>query len=408
MRRVLLALSAILLSLNGEIWAKEDLLTPGMEVRASAGAGLHFSRGAASLLHNPANLAKNPGHELYGELSLSFLRYQYAPTSGNDTAKLEAVVPPLFLGGSLALPLNLKVGVGFAPRGTGMKNEIKNLPLVVEGEEIFVRAEQKDASLRGVAGVAVKLLESFHLGLGMTVDVDRETFYLYGDLDRPTLVIDNKGVFGRYQGGLQWQIIDSFGVALAYFSPLEKPYQGSISVVDNLAKKATTAHHYFPATYKIGFLLRGSTWQGGMDYSYKNFQQGRKKRRVGLSAFDGRERDLVNTHNLSLGVGRTLGKVIYRGGIGWQGGAVGKGSLRQADGKVEVDVSGIQMNADFDYLDRLTIGLGRFKKSKGGQLGYFASYVLGFKEVPNFAPNGGSYRFHMLYIGVGRRLALGL
>lgn len=388
---------------SGTIWAKDDLLIQDVRARAAAGNGLHLSQGASSTLHNPANIVKTKSSDIYAEISLSSIDYQYNPAPEGEKAQLNTIIPPVFVGGTLRLPIRTKLALGFAPRGTGRDQAISNLPLMIEGQTVRVRAVQNDKSFRTSLGLGHRLSKQLHIGLSWLRDFDNERFLLYGDASEPTLTIENRGQFDRYIGGIRYTLNKNLSLAASYLTPLEKPYSGKTRLIQGLAEQQTTAYHYSAEEYRIGSQISVSTYQIVLDYSFRKYSQGQQKRRVGVGQFDGKARALRDTHNF--GLSGTLQKKRWQliSGISWQPSIVNAG-YNDEDGNAVV--SGVQMNADFDYLDRLTVAAGFFKRTKAAGWGAYTSYMLGAKRVSAGSPNSGSYRLETYTVGIGRQVSL--
>ena len=96
---------------------------------------------------------------------------------------------------------------------------------MVEGQLIKVQAIQKDTSIRSVLGAAKKF-GKWSTGLSYIIDFDHEKFFLYGDIDTPTLTLNNRGQFSRFGLGIRFDASPKTTFAMSYFSEMDKDYSG--------------------------------------------------------------------------------------------------------------------------------------------------------------------------------------
>ena len=127
-------LSALLLAgfSSGTLLAV-PLQTTGIKTQQSAGAGITQSKGAASLLHNPGNLIKTRGLELYYEVSGMNLYHKFVPAEEKlPIAETTVNAPPLTLGVSYKdRPSPWAYGFIFTPTGSGSKQTIEKIPMQI-------------------------------------------------------------------------------------------------------------------------------------------------------------------------------------------------------------------------------------------------------------------------------------
>ncbi len=397
-------LSAMLL-LGTSAQAKEFLLSPDTRAKAASGAGLYYSSGSSSLFYNPANLSKLSGNELKAELSLGSVDYSYTPASDAKAGGISLKAPPVFFGGAMDTPLGIKLGAAFIPKGTGQASTIDKLPMSVQGSQITVKAVQTDKSFRYGLGAAAAPMEGLRIGAGILGDVDDQSTLVYGDALDPTVSMSNRGSFQRYTFGGTYSLDPHWSLAAAYTSALVKEYKGEIKLFQNLGQTASSTSDFLPSEIKLGGQLHLKRLTLDLEYSYLRYASGRYFRRTGISNGTIEEKDFVNTHNLRVAGSYRSGRETFIGGFAMLPSSVGYGRFKQQTslaGTADVEVSGIQMSADFDYVNQYIFSTGLMHRySSSTQFGFYGSYLAGRKDVPVFAPNPGQYRLNVIQLGFG-------
>lgn len=371
----------------------------GPYTRASGGAGLLESQGAAASLHNPANLSKLPSHT-YFDLGLTHLKYQFAARGRRtDSGTLKTTVPLLSFGGGLRIGEAWTLGIALVPLGLkGQEIKTADFPVKIGRSLIVSDVSTQQASYKIAVGLGYDISPSLKLGIGAVYHENDNRTIVYGsNPDNPLFVIKERSQHIVPILGLagQWKNISW---AAAYTHPRSVPYSISLKEWGNEQQNATGE------TYQAGSFGFGLAYQMHPhfnpygQYVFERWAPGQDRATSGiLKVTEGdKGTDYRNTHNLVLGNKFRLAgrKTLYLSAASFD--ANKAAGVKDDNGDILYE--GVKLR-DFEGLARIQATAGMSYRLWERKTTSYLSYMQAAADAPVGSPSEGTYKLHVYMLG---------
>lgn len=417
MRRVLAGTLAFAFVCASEARAV-DIIFPGVQPKASAGAGQTVSRGSSALFYNPANLIYSKFIEPYADISFANVvyTYQHTDTEQFEPATVTVNAPPVTLGASFRPVPSFSLGAALLPTGTGSVQNIPNLPTQVASTAYqAMDIATKTTSYKIAAGAAFRFDHPFTVGVGLIHSYEKtQTLVTPVDTDEAFLDTLYVGSANQFVVGMRSEIIDrALVLALSYKTAAVKAFQGDILV--NLSDDSDyvpfEGKSYLPGAIGFGAETRFGDLGIFVDYVRELWSGGRTVQKRGFPN-DPDSVDYVDSNNIALGVKYWLAKRhMLEGAFGLYGANVGDGTSQEVtddsgltvqDGEATpTHVGGVQFG-NLEAIARTAFSAGyRYKLSGDAYMESGFMYQTGSRAVPEGFDGEGLYSLRVIMLTFG-------
>lgn len=420
----ILSLSACLLAVlwsNVTFGQAVPFIYPGIQTSVEAGFSQTNTRGASSVLYNPANIivtqvakkAKKTkkrsssslmGVEVYGDFSILIVDYQYTKPN-SDPAKVAMTAPPVSMGASWRPNQKFALGLMFIPR-PGSERKIDNLTTESGGQPIKVNAIQNGGSAIFGLGAAVQFNPRFTLGIGIneTAEKNFTSATLIGDESGvPLLQEATNGSFVQFLIGTRYRTEGGVILGASFRSSVVKKYAGSFSTKGS-DPTPTTKKDHLPAIVALGFERLLDTTIVFGEYRRELWSAGASNFNAGTPG--GPESKDYKDTNILIGGGRyQWGKGHAAGlALGYFPNNVGFGSAIDAESGQPIDgglpKAGVTFG-DFGALDRFVFASSYRRNFVKGYVHGGLNFQNGSRSVSSSYSGAGEYKLSVITLAVG-------
>lgn len=378
-----------------------DLFNPGIFTKSAGGAGLTQSRGAETILHNPANLDRSKGHQVYYEVDVTRMDYRYVPMeAGVDEANLNLLVPPAFVGWSWA-DSTFSAGALVIPDGVGTEMKVDGVP-VQQGTvmEVFDTKAIRTGYRFGLGGGA-RINPWLTIGLAAVYQYQREEIEGSKD-DIVEMDAELEGSGMRYHAGARLTPLADLTLGLHYSPAATRESDANILLNESTAPYISQAVVYYPEAWGLG--LEYTLGRLGLfaETGLEKHSAGRGKARTGYPG-EPLVSDLRDVQHYSVGAWLQI-LSNQRLTVGYENRRGNRGNGRyekDTNGFNSITVSGGGQFGDFAAMDRTSWSGGYLVETGGWDLNLLGSYTRATKLVPDDAPGAGGYEYQMYVFGIG-------
>ncbi len=391
-----------------------EIIPPGAQAKASAGAGQTVSRGSAALFYNPANLIYCRFIQADLDFAIATVKYtyQHPETDKYDPAVINLTVPPVTLGACMRPIPNLSFGVSVMPTGIGTEQKIPDVPLELsQGAIVSSEVSRKVTSMKIAAGGVFRIANALTIGLGTIVDQEKtQILVTRSDQDDPYADALYSGQALQFVLGVRSEILDrALALGFSYKTSATKNYAGDILInidPETADYQPFEGKGFSPAAIGFGAESRFGSFGLFFDYTREMWSAGRTIFKTGLGN-DGDATDFVDTNNIAVGGKLWLGasKHLVEASVGLIEGNVGIGSeLPDADAPADEEaenVKGVSFGT-IEALPRTVFAAGyRYKLTGSGYLMGAFEMHSGKRTVPEGFGQPGTYTLNIMIASVG-------
>jgi hypothetical protein len=391
----------------------EEVVPPGTQPKAGAGAGQTLSRGSTALFYNPANLIYGKFIEPFIDVGYAMVNYRFLhPDVQFDEVVIPVATPFGSAGVSIRPVPGFSVGAAILPLGLGDVQRVEKVPLeIVPGTTQLTNVENSQTAYKIAAGAAGRFAGIFSFGGGVIRTRDVRALRVYdakaGTDANPFLDAQYAATTYQFSGGVRAELFDrAFVIAASYRSGVTLEYQGDIlHPASNNQFVVYEGRGYLPQVFGGGLEARFGNFGGFVDITYETHSAGRLVVRRGLPT-DPLEVDLIDTFNFVVGgklwLFESKHQLIAAGG--YYPAYVGDGQSptgNNADPFTNGSIAGVEFG-DLEAITR-TVFSGGYRAKITGH-GYFqggASYATGSRAVPNGFPGQGDYAVSVILVNAG-------
>ena len=241
--KALLKIISISFALSVAQWGPAfgySFIYPGIQPGTEAGLSQINTRGASSILWNPANLVVTPpafksrpdkktkgrrGVEVYGDVSIMSVNYSYT-REGVPPLKVSRTAPPVNLGFSWRPQSRFSLGAFFIPRPSS-KSTLTDYPFPEGGSVKPSNVEQSSGSVVSGFGVGIKANPNLSLGLSLIETAETNTLAVYfqdSASDVPFVQLESSGSFIQFLFGVRAKVSSSVTIGASIKTPVTKKY----------------------------------------------------------------------------------------------------------------------------------------------------------------------------------------
>lgn len=403
------------------------------------------------MFYNPANMIMAKFLELDFDVSMAQFRYQYQHTDSErfpDPAVIQSSQPMLTLSAAFRPFESFVLGFAALPTGTGVKQEIRNVPIELLPEAnpgVYDRYTliNQDTSYKMAFGFAYRPDFAFSIGAGIIRTQERFSHRIFGPDQTEAEIPYIDALYGgaAYQTiiGLRSEVFErSLVLALSYKTAVVKKYGGDVLYdlegVDEYQPFAGA--DYDPAAIAFGIETRIESIGFFGEVVSEQWSAGRNLMRRGIIPGEPLARDLKNTLNFAGGIKYWAAPLhMLQISYGNYPGNTGDGikvdlpildpesdsNSSASDNGAELtqalqdnqsgrstanDSAGVSFG-DFEAIPRTVFGAGyRYKIEDRGYIQLGAHHQAGTRRVAEGFDGEGSYQLSMTSVSLG--VAFGL
>ncbi len=429
----------------------EDLIFPGIQPKASAGAGQTVSRGGVAVFYNPANIIFSKFIEPFIDLSFAKVTYTYQQVD-TDAFKLVTIpvtTPALTVGASFRPVEGFALGFGFYPTAGGKAQAINAVPVPIGARYQALDIVQTNSGYKLGLGLAYRLDYFFAVGAGLVRSSEQTHILTYVPLDDkadpgaeriPLVDAVYGGAWNQFILGLRSELFErTVAIGLSYKTAVTKTYAATSTIC--LATACGTADKdpeyspyegvgYSPAVVGFGVEARFGAFGGFLDFVHEFWSKGRLIYKRGLGPDPDGGVDYIDTnnfcvggkfwlapkhmltaafgkHDANVGLGTvtevdTAAGLRARGEKNTQEAARRNASLAMADATAEDPVVGGVTFGSLEAVPRTIFAGGyRMKLQGAGYLEAGFQYTKGSRAVPEGASGAGMYTLNVILVSIG-------
>jgi hypothetical protein len=392
-----------------------DIIFPGIQAKASAGAGQTVSRGATALFFNPANLLLSERIQPEADLSAANIAYAYqnSETETFDSAVLNIKTPMVSAGIAWRPRPDLAFGIAAVPFGTGSAQIDYGVPIELSpGIFQALDVAKKQVLGRVASGVAWQLFDNVEAGAGVIYSSERTSISTKNaGTDRTIIEASYAGKSAQLNIGLRGNIGAATKIAASYKTAAGRTYAGILAVnvaprnsPDSLELQPFEGRGYDPATLGLGFETRFGPAGLFLDYVREMWAAGRGVLKSGLGT-DTPTIDLKSTNNIALGIKYWLRhNHMLQISVAKNDGNMGNGDVVPAD-QAARQVGGVQLG-QLEAIPRMIFAAGySYQLGIGRQIQVAAMSLNGTKDIPSGYAQSGTFQLSMTSLTVGANFA---
>jgi hypothetical protein len=380
----------------------QAVIYPGVDASFDSGATQVNTRGATSVLYNPANIFLSRRLESYADMTILHVQYSYTKP-GYDPVAINITAPPVNFGFSWKPRPVFALGGFFIPRPGGDKGtELKNLPLDT-GPGTVMLVDATATSTTFITGVGGAFMPAKNLMVGLSVIQTAEDSQFIAreagtsDDAHVLAAMRTQGIFYQLVAGARYRLDDERIIAGSFKNAVERKYKGT-QIVKGDQDNDIMKQGYDPSTLSIGMEYQKPKTKFFGEIHRAAWSAGASSSKSGLPGGTG-DRDYVDTYDLILG-GRFLisddGKVVSAS-YGYYPANVGNGSYLSSGGGGRVGPSIGEMENLNRHMISGKFSMGNKKFDFRGGI----NFITGSRSVPEGYSGSGKYSLTTITVGGG-------
>ena len=389
-----------------------DFIFPGIQPKASAGAGQTVSRGASSLFYNPANMILTHGVQPDLDVSLMQLSYSYqeANTATYSPVVLSVTTPLTTAGLSIRASSNWAFGFAVVPLGMGSPQLINGAPIELQQNTIQAfDLDRQQFEYRVAAGVAWRILRKLTFGLAADYYSERTSIKVStAGTGHESQEASYHGTSVQLVGGFRLDFGRPLALGLSYKNAVTRKYSGSLAA--NTSSSDTPIFQYLafpgvgydPANIGFGAESRFGSFGIFLDIVHEMWSGGRGVYKQGLGT-DSPTIDLQDTNDIAVGAKLWITSAnMIQVAVASDGGNMGNGDPVPASAATGLPaVGGIQIG-QIEAVPRYVASGGyTYQLSSRGYVELAATYLTGTRTVPSGYMQPGTFTLKATTLSVG-------